>query len=429
VAAHVSGQQTIDITYSTSPARIGGLDTPGTAAGVVVENNVAYVADRFSGLRTIDVSNPAAPQNLGFVDTPGSAYAVALAGSMAYVADNDAGLEVIDVSNPASPQIVGTANTPGYAVQVAVAGNFAYVCDYSSLQIVDVSIPSSPQIVGSASSQGPSWGVAVRTAAAARDGVPQLRGSGDYAVMVGEGWLQVYDVSDPWDPQEVVSMPVDGFNVTFSNGFAFVAAGRNGILIFELSEGGNPVLVGDLPTPGYATAVAVLGSELWVADDVGGIGVFDVDTGGFLGSYNSLGEALGIVAPPPLALRAADAVVYVADGSAGLLVLPSQCSAATGANEWSAATTPRPGLEVFPNPAARGTIRFATPRAGDVAVSVHDVAGRRLRDVFRGPISAGDHTLDWDGISGTGRPLAAGVYFVRLEAPGLRETRRITVLR
>jgi hypothetical protein len=37
--------------------------------------------------------------------------------------------------------------------------------------------------------------------------------------------------------------------------------------------------------------------------------------------------------------------------------------------------------------------------------------------------------LTWDGRDSSGREVAAGVYFVRLEAAGVNETKKITLLR
>ena len=48
---------------------------------------MAYVADGGSGLQIIDVTNPASPVFKGSYNTPGSACGVAISGNMAYVAD------------------------------------------------------------------------------------------------------------------------------------------------------------------------------------------------------------------------------------------------------------------------------------------------------------------------------------------------------
>lgn len=70
---------------------------------------------------------------------------------------------------------------------------------------------------------------------------------------------------------------------------------------------------------------------------------------------------------------------------------------------------------VAPNP-ARGicSIHFALPRAGEVALEVLDVAGRRVRRVLGGRLEAGEHRVRWDRDDDAGRPCPSGLYFVRL---------------
>jgi LVIVD repeat len=48
--------------------RVGGYDTSGTAFGVAVSGNYAYVADADAGLQVIDINNPANPQRVGGFD-------------------------------------------------------------------------------------------------------------------------------------------------------------------------------------------------------------------------------------------------------------------------------------------------------------------------------------------------------------------------
>jgi hypothetical protein len=83
-----------------------------------------------------------------------------------------------------------------------------------------------------------------------------------------------------------------------------------------------------------------------------------------------------------------------------------------------------------PNPSGGTTeMRFALPRAGHVALAVFDVTGRRVRTLVVGVFEPGEHTAQWDGRDGVGRPTASGLYFVRLEADGRTFTRRLAVVR
>ncbi len=70
-----------------------------------------------------------------------------------------------------------------------------------------------------------------------------------------------------------------------------------------------------------------------------------------------------------------------------------------------------------PNPFGTATtIRFTLPAATDVDLAVHDVAGRRIRTLAKGPRPAGVSEVSWNGRTSTGAPVTAGVYFIRITA-------------
>ena len=83
-----------------------------------------------------------------------------------------------------------------------------------------------------------------------------------------------------------------------------------------------------------------------------------------------------------------------------------------------------------PNP-TRGpmTVSFSLAQEGRVRLGVYDVSGRLVRWLVDGERRAGTGTVVWDGTAESGIRLGAGVYFVRLAGPGLRETRRVILLR
>lgn len=84
-----------------------------------------------------------------------------------------------------------------------------------------------------------------------------------------------------------------------------------------------------------------------------------------------------------------------------------------------------------PNPFRDGTvIRYDVPRdRPDVLVTVYDLAGRRVATLVDGVQPPGAHFVEWNGLDAEGRPVGAGVYFVRLETGDLVETRKIARLR
>lgn len=86
--------------------------------------------------------------------------------------------------------------------------------------------------------------------------------------------------------------------------------------------------------------------------------------------------------------------------------------------------------EVWPNPFnPRLQIRFQLPEADVGTVSIHDLAGHRLRLLESGPLDAGPVTLSWDGCDGRGCTLPGGEYLVVLETSRQRSTRKVTLVR
>ena len=70
-------------------------DTDGSAHGVTISGNYAYVADKDAGLAIIDISDPTNPGNLVYRDTNDEAKRVTISGNYAYVADGTSGLAII----------------------------------------------------------------------------------------------------------------------------------------------------------------------------------------------------------------------------------------------------------------------------------------------------------------------------------------------
>ena len=65
---------------------------------------------------------------------------------------------------------------------------------------------------------------------------------------------------------------------------------------------------------------------------------------------------------------------------------------------------------------------------GATQVGVFDLHGRLIRSLVRESLLAGDHEVTWNGRDALGRPVASGVYFVRLLSPDGSELSRKLVL-
>jgi hypothetical protein len=101
----------------------------------------------------------------------------------------------------------------------------------------------------------------------------------------------------------------------------------------------------------------------------------------------------------------------------------------------NAADAPPPALRTqllqnHPNPFNPSTdIEFTMERAGPARVTVYDVDGKLVRMLFDGPAVLGSNHAVWDGRDTKGNVVGSGVYFYRLQAGDVVETRKMMLLK
>jgi hypothetical protein len=84
----------------------------------------------------------------------------------------------------------------------------------------------------------------------------------------------------------------------------------------------------------------------------------------------------------------------------------------------------------WPNPFQdRVRMDFALPAAETVRMRVFDIHGRRVADLGTTALGAGSHEITWDGRNDDGRRAPEGLYFLRVEGPGLAVSRPIVALK
>jgi len=151
-----------DIGDRSNPIEIGHIDTPLSAAGILVRDNIAYVAAHRYMLRLINISDPSIPLEIGFYEGSGFARrGLAVLGEYALVPAWNNGLQIIDISNPESPQLVSIYQTPGFCHDI-YAKDYAYIANYTAgIQVLDISDPANPGWVGEYDTPGFSRAISV----------------------------------------------------------------------------------------------------------------------------------------------------------------------------------------------------------------------------------------------------------------------------
>ncbi|MGQ0723288.1 MAG: FlgD immunoglobulin-like domain containing protein [Candidatus Eiseniibacteriota bacterium] len=84
---------------------------------------------------------------------------------------------------------------------------------------------------------------------------------------------------------------------------------------------------------------------------------------------------------------------------------------------------------VAPNPSTAPGIRWNLGKPGHVELALYDTTGRRVRSLVSGRKDAGVHETAWDGCDESGRRVATGVYFAKLEADGRLDAVKVVLLR
>jgi len=268
------GLSVYDISNPANPINIGHTNNGGSALSLAVSGNYAYLANNEDGLRVYDVSYPANPINIGHIYNGGRAKSVAISGNYAFVANEFDGLRVYDVSTPSNPINVGHTNNNNYpneaAQAVAIAGSFAYVASIAGgLRVYDVSNPAVTSYVGN-TNDGGIGGFAIGVAASANYAyVAYLYGD-------DSGGLRIYDVTNPTQPLHVgYTNTGAAYGVALSGSYAFISDYFHGLCVEDISVPTNPFVIACANNPDVgAPGVAVSGNYVYLAHSADGLRIY-----------------------------------------------------------------------------------------------------------------------------------------------------------
>ncbi len=85
----------------------------------------------------------------------------------------------------------------------------------------------------------------------------------------------------------------------------------------------------------------------------------------------------------------------------------------------------------YPNPFNPSTtIRFDLPKESPVTLEIYNVLGVRVRSLLAGEaLSAGTHSMVWDGRDENGITMPSGVYLYRISAGDFQASRKMTMVK
>ena len=87
-------------------------------------------------------------------------------------------------------------------------------------------------------------------------------------------------------------------------------------------------------------------------------------------------------------------------------------------------------IQNYPNPFNPSTqIKFNLTKTDNVVLRVYDILGKEIRTLVNEKMNAGEKTAVWDGFDNTGKAVASGTYFVKLETSAGVDSKKMTLLK
>ncbi len=87
-------------------------------------------------------------------------------------------------------------------------------------------------------------------------------------------------------------------------------------------------------------------------------------------------------------------------------------------------------ISIYPNPFNPSTtIAFSTKVTREVELSLYNLKGQKVRNLFQGKLNSGDHKLIWDGKDNDGRTVSSGIYFAKIQAGSSTQIRKMLLLK
>ncbi len=87
-------------------------------------------------------------------------------------------------------------------------------------------------------------------------------------------------------------------------------------------------------------------------------------------------------------------------------------------------------LPNYPNPFKPNTfIEFHLDEDCLVDIGIYNLRGRKIKNIKRAQLQPGVYTVMWNGCNDAGKPVAAGVYYCRMQSGGQTLNQKVTLLR
>ena len=222
------------------------------------------------GLKVMDYSDPEFPVEIGEFDSGGDARHVDLSGNSLYVVEHeseygssDEKLHIMDISNPGNANLTSTNNI--LANGIDIESDFACVLNDSGLIVYDISDPLEVSEVSSFQIEHGG----------------QIKIRGDLAYMNDNGYLVTFDLSNPDQPEilsEVLLRQhrVGEYRFDLVGDYIYIGAVSGQVIVVDIAIPNRPRLAGQFDTGSEIVDIRVSGEFAYLSLRETGLLILDV---------------------------------------------------------------------------------------------------------------------------------------------------------
>lgn len=267
----------IDISNLSKPTKIGFYTpTSGFIRAITSTDtdSYVYIASGRGGLRILDVKNPATPTEIGFLENMGFARDIAIKNNFAYITLTE-GLAIVDIKNPSQPLLVKQYELPEtvWRQKITLAGNFVYLPAHDDgLSIINIANLNEPDKIYEYKNLSGITGIDIQD---------------EYVYIATSYGLRVVHISDSKTSAEVGSYiePFEKFyDIAVNNNLAYLTNRasygtdiKNDLIVVDISNPKNPLKIATYDLPYTTYGVAVTDEHIYVAAGTDGIFIYQIN--------------------------------------------------------------------------------------------------------------------------------------------------------
>ena len=218
------------------------------------------ITSRENGVYFVDISDKKAPQILSNHTTLELATGLCVSGDYAFIASRYYGVEVLDISDLSSPKLCSVISDKKEFYDCEISDGYLYISSWAEkrIDIYNVKDAANPYFVKEILVDGQPGGLDIS------DGIlcvaTGYSGRNTSSLVTSPGYgtgngMEIYDVSDPKNPQWLSTSKIDGryrngsydhWKVKINGNYAYYSATYPGIYIYDISNPKSPQRVDHL---------------------------------------------------------------------------------------------------------------------------------------------------------------------------------------